>query len=76
MIQDTGMFREGGFVLADEGYALDGRIMRPYDKRSQDPSHKLFRELHKSARLHIEDDIGDFKEDVHGLSRECMPQHH
>ena len=61
MIQNTGMLREGGFVLADEGYALDGRIMRPYDKRSQDPSHKLFRELHKSARLHIENAIGDFK---------------
>lgn len=61
MIQNSGMLREGGFVLADEGYALDGRVIRPYDKRSTDPAHRLYRELHKSARLHIENAIADFK---------------
>lgn len=61
LIHNKGILREGGFVIADEGYALNGKILRPYQKDERDPERVLFREIFKSARLHVENAIGMFK---------------
>lgn len=53
--------RAGGFILADEGYANCGSIMRPFTDRDRDPGHQLFNHFFKSARLIVENAIGGWK---------------
>ena len=62
LIHNKGVLREGGFIIADEGYALCGKVLRPYRKNTELPERKLYREIFKSARLTVENAIGLFKE--------------
>jgi len=61
LIHNQGVLREGGFIIADEGYALNGKVLRPYRKNTEIPERKLYREIFKSARLPVENAIGMFK---------------
>lgn len=63
--------RDGGFILADEGYATSGRVLRPYKRDSQETDKVLFNLAHKTARRKIENCIALWKNRVpllnHGL---------
>ena len=56
------LLRPGCFVVADEGYATCGRVMRPYDRHSNEIDKKLFNLLFKSTRLIVENAIGAWKQ--------------
>ena len=58
---ENSLLRPGGFIIADEGFACREHILRPYDKRSNDPRRILYNCIFKSTRLLVENAIGAWK---------------
>lgn len=54
--------REGGYILVDEGFACNGRIIRPYSKKRDELDIQFFNKVFKSTRLIVENAIGAWKE--------------
>lgn len=60
--QGKPILRPGGFIIADEGYACDSPVMRPFNGKRAGAKEKLFNRFFKSARLTIENAIGAWKQ--------------
>ena len=60
--QGNNLLKPGGFIIADEGYACDNHVMRPFNGRRAGAKEKLFNRFFKSARLVVENAIGAWKQ--------------
>ena len=60
--QGNNLLQPGGFIIADEGYACDNHVMRPFNGRRAGAKEKLFNRFFKSARLVVENAIGAWKQ--------------
>lgn len=54
--------RSEGFIVGDEGYANDGHILRPFNESNHDNGQRLYNYFFKSARLIVENAIGEWKQ--------------
>ena len=54
--------KEGGYILVDEGFACNGRVIRPYSKKRDELDIQFFNKVFKSTRLIVENAIGAWKE--------------
>ena len=60
------------YILADQGYACTGKVVRPFSKRFLTTQKRvLFNEWHKSCRLIVEDVMKDVKHRCYSFHYGC-----
>ena len=58
---------EGNYIVADEGYANQGIVIRPFSKRGITNEQYNYNVVHKGARLIVENAIGAWKKRIPSL---------